>query len=467
MKNLLIPIIILLTVFSSCHKEEILLDKKDVIDPATEIKDALFSGRIIHDENGVASAEIYIYQKGEKLGKVVSDQNGNYNTEGFKLKIGKDVTFEIKSEKFVTKIKRISIEQEIYKNIDFRLYNKPINNYTPIKLQNPGDTTLVKVYGTFTDINGNPITGASCVIIDNNDLPWNLIGYEITDENGYFEILVKQDVELYINSQLNCIENIIERSPNLKWNFFEIGKLYSDYEAIEKPDLQINNFKSELIGTFLNCDNTPVENGKLSAGLWIEDEFGKNVIEVFWIDFNPENGEFSISLNTCHENIYLIGLTFWNLNGQVYQIDVPYSEGQIDFGTILACTHIKSAHLSVMSIKVGDIYSNDSIQVIDKNSLVDYDIVGLDLYGLIPITENNYGDIELIINEEITYGFHEMSLFDCSKFDWGFKSTNGEITAEITGAYDNYVIGTFSGEVETINYGKQTVTGSFRCPYDK
>ena len=468
MKKLIFPIFILLFIFSSCHKEEIIIDKKEVIDPPIEINNALFSGRIIHDNIGVAGADIYIYQKGEKLGKVVSDQDGYYSTKDIDLEIGKDVTFEIKTENYLTKIKRKALKKVQSEKVNFNLHLKTDN---PLEkafyLEDPGDTTLVKVFGTFTDINGNPITNAIVFALWDfvKTSPHSWQGYgslDYTDDSGYFELLVKKEKEIYFHStkweDVECSQviNVTDNKTLIEGMELQyIGVIDNDFEIIERNDISFDKTENLIRGTFLNCDGTPVTSGeiKITVKMRLDTNY-YSVVEKYTItDFDSE-GNFQIETSRCKKGDITFLIYGKTSDEYSYYNEIPFQEGTIELGEIKACKDIKSYPM-FFSINIGDEKSFDKIDVIrfgDNESGIKFLSFSL--------TEScgiEMKDIKIGTNEIIYFGFGNFN-----KPDWGFRAENREIKAIVTKIENDFIYGTFEGEVETNGLGKQTITGEFQ-----
>lgn len=455
----------------SCHKEEILINKKDVIDPATKVNNALISGRVIYDDEGVANAEIFIYQKGMMLGKVVSDQGGYYSTEGVELEIGYDVTFEIKSTELSINYKRITIENQKYENINFIMFDKGTGNLKFSPLPNPGDTSLVLVYGTLKNIYGDPIVGAFCSVrwgfYEVQGLSWKSEGINtVTDENGYFELLVNQDVELYFysvlfigNSSCGSFLNFGEYSPSTNpfapKIYQNVGKIYSDFEIMGRDDLEVEKSETTIVGKFLNCSGNPATNGVIKHYFVTELENGLRLYR----QFNSRNihfdGSFKIKNGTCHIGEHFIHLRFINSDSLGTTIDIPYKKGEIDIGTVRACDDFHNTP-SFMTIKIGDLYSSDKIPLIKEKYLK-----GLHLEGKRIINSTSYWLSKHVISDKAKLGENVFSLFSFGNIEpWGFKAENGEIKINITEITTNRMSGTFQGEVETNGNGIQKVTGT-------
>ncbi len=474
---------ILLFIFSSCHKEEIIIDKKDVIDPPVEINNALFSGRIIHDNNGVAGADIYIYQNGEKLGKVVSDQDGYYSTKDFELEIGKDVTFEIKTKEYLTKIRRESSDKIIYKNKNFVLYSSFSGAFDYNLPEDPGDTNLVKIYGTLVDENGTYLQNIGCNSI------WNVKkitpneytadgASDITDENGYFEILVPKYVYMYFFSfskdsecpqfiNINDVDTILFDFP-----LQEIGELVSDFEVFSKKNFVLNQVSVDLNGQFQDCSGIPINKGDVDITINTINSFN-HIIYSHAIHTKIDNdGNFNISTKLCKENrlkieVLVTNDTYNNRLGQYKEF--TYQNEMINAGVFMACDDYNLYDNKLKNFRIGNLYSIESQNVLKEyshkmNFTKRKNIEkGIDFKGSASVYPSQKIIKSFIRITDIKIGINNIDYFEIGmNRPWGFRAENGELIANVSKIENDFIYGTIEGEVETNGLGKQTITGDFQ-----
>ena len=475
MKKLLYISLLFGFIISACHKEEITNIHDEITDPPIIKNGSVYLGKVQSEINvGLPNTLINIYQNGAKIGSVTTDEQGNYTTGDLEIFTDKDVIFEIEKDKFYRKVRKFTPKEGYQKGQDFILYQQHQNQFLDVPAFLLTDTNLVKVYGTLTDIDGNPIEGAMTIALWGFPDLISLNGaFDISDANGYFEFLVKKDKEIFLVSLLEGLSQdcqiFFNRNdsgtgayPNVPNGFQHIGKLDSDMEFIEKDDLDIDVSTTILHGKLLNCDGTPVTSGNVEARITTTVTHGGSTIThtgIFLTDYFDNQGQFSLTVRTCgngDEDIAIRGLTDDN-----YGVDLVFvyqGEETIDLGNLLTCQYYTPSS-NYMSIAVGDVFTTDSIELVGATLGK-----GISVNGV--FKEDSLWNIgnTFIINDELTVGSHDFFLFNFGgDKPWGFRAINKEIKAEITSVYSfgKCVDATFEGMVQTNSKGQQNVTGSF------
>ncbi len=295
MRNYLL-FILGLCLLASCREGEIIETNSTTVEHG-ELDGAFYQGTIQSGNIPIVGAEINVYQSGELIGTTQSDTEGHYTTIDLNLKVGPEVTFEVLFDGYNQKVRRVESNQQVYNDLNLKLYSQS-ENLLSSELAFPGDTTLVKIYGTFTDENGQGIQGATCRSV------WDIIevvpgvqwtsngGYERTDENGYFEMLVEQNKNIYFQSHLYAMDcttiltegDVLPGLPSsILWNdFMDLGILNQSTEILEKEDIESDIFKSEIQGRFLDCEGSPFTGGSIEIVIytaftgWSQNPFRRN-----------------------------------------------------------------------------------------------------------------------------------------------------------------------------------------------
>ena len=107
MKAIYLITISFLILFISCRKEEILTYHEEEIEDPIKIEGLQFKGIIYNKDEIVPQALVEVYQNEKLAGKVYSNSEGRFNTSTLFLEDGKEVTFYVKKDSFISNAKRV------------------------------------------------------------------------------------------------------------------------------------------------------------------------------------------------------------------------------------------------------------------------------------------------------------------------------------------------------------------------
>jgi len=469
MKNYYIYLVTIL-LLSSCRNGSIVDFEDSERNEAEIYKGAFYTGTIHSDGQAISDAVIKIYQNGKLLGETISDANGEYNTIAFDLAIGPEVTFEVLRENYYQKVKRNSSGEKIYKDFDLNLIPGTLLSLDSF-LDFPGDTTLVKIFGTFTDALGNPIEGAQCrtawdiVEVIPNSQYTTQGGHEKTDDNGYFEMLVESEKDIYFQSKLyalDCTTNITEGiilpglPPSILWDSFQdLGELTETTEIIEVSGINPNLFRSAINGIFLDCDGSAATGGivELVNNFTFPSQAGP---AIYWPVINDQ-GYFQRDMYFCEPLDPLWTVATLKLGDFRYSTEVNMTEGgYFDLGTIQACEANNTKYGSI-SLNVGNLNRIEEYQIFNTKEDANYS-------SFVGIPRMFIGQAKIII-PNIQIGDNSIQEFRMSDGDdWGFHSINNELTATVESIENGFALGTFSGNHITVEGIAFSLTGEFNLP---
>ncbi len=481
MKNTYLYFLAFLLTFSACRKEEVIQDEPIIEEEMpTEVEGLFVSGQITDNDNVmVAGAVVRFYQGGEQVGESVTDAEGFYDSADIPLVDGEEVTLAIEEETYTAKYKRLDPKEEGTREVDLRLINKDnaFLGHDDV-LKNPGDTSLVKVFGTFTEKNGFPIDNAHVIVAwefevtSSGSLQVEGV-YDLTDENGYVEFLVPVGEEVFflalpsLETSLeigSCAIFISEEEVNvLSWGLYwdNIGIITTEHELLEKENLDFDGTQYIFSGEFQNCDGSPVSAGE--AVLSISYPVGQDTITKTFRtkDFGP-NGEYSFETNLCEYGGELdVNLKLTNqdtFGTELLLENTPV--GGMQFDTQQACDDFRLELLPcLLNINIGSDHSFalNFERIANPHpsfalAQVHDGIIGFNIFRM--------SDITLGINpiEELHIGW-----FGNDPFSFASYST---LTADVTKFSDGEIIGTISGNAETAELGTQEITGDFIVRYE-
>ena len=480
MKNHYIFLFIIL-LLSACREEEVIIEEPVItIEEPTEIDGAFLSGQIVdNDGTAVPEAVIEFYQNGNLVGETLTDQNGLYNTVDLPLLGGSQITIAIEEELFAAKYKRTTLDVAETKEIDLRLIRKSGEIIGEDRvLENPGDPDLIKLYGTFTDINDEPIKNAHVLLAWEFERVEDRLlfegAYDLTDLDGYIELLVPAGEVIYFFSipsfetaETGCLDFINAEQENILdfGIYFEnLGIISSEQEIIEQDDINFSATEYEFTGDFQNCDGSPVSSamGTMTISYPIGSDTIRRNIET--TEFGP-NGEYSFDVSICDYSGPLdIELHLTNqdtFGANLIVKDTP--TGGTTLGTIQACDDERIRLLSSeLNINIGSDYSF----AIDFESGVPEDPSSFTLVGT--HDDINIGFIifkmnDIVIGDNLVSELHVGWPFMNEPFS--FFSFD-EVTASVTQFSNGEIVGTLTGDVETKDLGTQEVTGDFIVRYE-
>lgn len=463
----------LLLLATSCRKEEIIEDDPIVItDPPEEIDGTLFKGIVTDNDNAaVSDAIIKVYQEGELIGETMTDASGSYSTSEIPIAKGPEVTFSIEEEAFVGKYKRIASEGGQNENNDLRIVRKTGQQLGEDNvLENPGNPELIKVYGTLTDVNGDPLTDVDCIIawefekISDDRLRFEGL-YDLTDENGYIEFLAEPGIQLYFfaaqfNGSAPCSGYVSQEDENiLDWGLYfdDLGVNDSDFEVYEQEGLLFEQTEYLFYGDFKNCDNTPVTGGEAVLKIKYFDQ--DSITRTFRTDEFDSDGEYRFEFGLCgYDGPIDIELSLINQDTMGTSLSVPNVRAPgIHFVPLLACDDLRPKVVcSYMDIAIGDDYNFNRIKFEHEPLTFPYS------FGAGATHEDVAGFITMGITE-IELGENVIDRFDFGWFgDDPFQFNSfGTLIYDVSSIDNNQIKGSITGEVQTRDLGTQEIEAKF------
>lgn len=472
-----IPIFLLIILLFSCRKEEIILDDPQTnIDPPIEIEGAVYEGKVFDISEDLEGVEIDVYQNELLVGKIKTDENGFYSTKELLLDKGPEVTFAIEKENYLAKYKRSDSDQGFYPDHHLPIYPVELANIgTSAILENPGNSELVKVFGTITDIDGNPIPDVWCIVgynfmqIDPNTVRVEA-AYEYSDNNGYFEILVDGSNDLHFlggdyGDQISCIDFINrddETGAAFNLPFQYIGQITDDFEIIELPNLSTEEIAYSVTGTLLNCDGSTVSAGLGTAKVRYSQAGFSHSTNTFDVIFDNQ-GNFEIDFDLCSAQNISLEMRLENGDDLYVQDTIAITQTMVDLQELYACDDILiPLDPHYLELNVGDQHNFifDNLAAASNSTLNRIFSLNIDpAVGMFSFSIDNldFGETP----------FTEMRLveFLSDKMDFHFVSENEEIVADIIEITNDKINGTFEGNVETEGLGIQRIWGSFSFSY--
>ncbi len=490
----------MLTILFGCTKDKIVTEVDDKNEPPTEVGIVKISGTI-KNTNGiiVPNVKISVHQNGKKIGEVLSDFKGKYNTESLPINPNLDVTLEYQKQG----------SNVIYKRFDGD--NKLIKIYNPLlgseksdssltnanyALVNPSDTNLVKIWGYTKLANGTPVRGVECTAAlelfnHNNSLLWIKSGtFFNSDELGYFELLVPKNQKIYFktfylkypnSSAGSCrieFQNITSNEYE-HWSFNDVGAFQEDTQINLRTDINIDLITLTVKGMAIRCDGSPVKKGILigaiTSGFLPLFPFSSiNTIIDSNYTFGP-NGEFEFYIEACRkqgieygvaatirENNYEGRISIENLNNPdnigVAKLCDDYNDYPDDFTLKLGDEPVKNYLLG------GD-YPVDLTANPKLNLVTSFVIINGDHYEYVYFSVMNIGlGIQKINGLQMRKGRLKSGNV-VEIYETTFKANPDDLVLNITKIEDPYVSGTINGTVVTPD-GPKSIDISFRI-YNK
>ncbi len=463
---------------TACRKEEIIEDDPIVItEPPEEIDGTLFKGIVTDNDNALVSdAIVKVYQNGELIGETMTDESGAYTTAEIPIVTGPEVTFAIEEETYVGKYKRASSQDGLNENNDLRIVKKTGQQLGEDNvLENPGNPDLIKVFGTFTDINGEPLSDINCIIawefekISDDKLRFDGL-YDLTDENGYIEFLAEPGIQLYFfaaqfNGSAPCSGYVSQEDENiLDWGLYfdDLGVNDSDFEVFEQEGLLFEQTEYLFLGEFQNCDGTPVTGGEAVLKIKYFDK--DTVTRTFRTDEFDANGEYKFEFGLCgYDGPVDVDLSLVNQDTMGASISVTNVNAPgIHFAPQLACDDLRPKVVkSYMDVAIGDDYTFERIEFVHEPLTVPYS------FGAGATHEDVSGFITIGI-PEIELGENVIDRFD---FGW-FGNDPFQFNALRSLVYDvssidnDQIVGSITGEVQTRDLGTQELEVKFTINID-
>ncbi len=469
MKNFYITILSLgLLLAIGCRKEEVIIDDPIIItEPPTELEGAFFSGQVINKDGQGYQATVEVYQNGALQGEIETTEEGFYNTVDITLEVGPQVTFAVREENFIEKYRRLESDDIVYKDVDLKLFSA--DNSTlgiPEEVENPGSLELVKVFGTITDKYGTPVSGAAAIVGYDPIIFMGTLNikhvFEPTDENGYFEVLVPREKEVFFlgvvdarDEAYECWNFLNQRDTTIVFPFDNLGVVLEDTEVIEDPNLSFEKIDYEVIGRLLDCNNTPVSDAeiKIKAEYFIA---GELVRETFLTQEFDADGNFEIPFTLCETQEVKFEVEARLSNGFGYKDSFTTSnQGTLNLDVIRACEDL-NIRTTTLDLQIGNDVVLDDITFFHPQLEAPYSINSTTLIEggsvFLWFVEPQIGENRLDFLSIVSLGN--------DKLPYDFSST--EIRAEVTDISNGFINADLSGEVETTELGTQTITGQLR-----
>jgi len=484
-------------IFSACNKDSVLINKKVDISPPEVIDGAVVKGMISSNSGEILEGvSIEIYQNDQKIGKVYSDDKGNYSTQSVTIKPDSPVTLKYDKENFEKKYRRYDFEENIIQKKDLIMGIKSDSsnvNKEEFDLVNPTDTNLIKLYGYAKLADGTPVAGVNCSAVWKYHISGGKYSAlwvrkhisDFTDEDGYFEVLVpKREIVHFIAYKTrypgrligSCGVSFSDENPTGKlsdWHYMEIGSFTEDFEVDLRNDIVFETLRTTVIGKVVRCDGTPVMIGDLRVSL-IYDSWFTLTSEVIKNYSFGQNGEFEVYLETCPfpnktENYYVkVSVIDSSVNFSGFE-QVDFNEN-IDFGEVKLCVDNRDFpdefELTIESVT--RIYPEGG----------DYTQSGLDkLQTGFYYKDGNYREDVYLATDIVELGVVPIRRFKMCKgikrdnenvvdiYETTFDAKPEDVTMTITKIEDHYVYGNIVGNVETPR-GRKPVSATFKI-YNK
>ncbi len=371
--------LLLLVGITSCNKEEITTEDPEVIiDPPIEIEYPVARG-IVKDEDGtLADTKVSVYQEGELKGETFSNSDGEYSTIDIETIQGEDLVIKFSKEDYNSSYRKRSLDILKSNSLDVELVtNDGASGYPQLF---PGITEYISMSGYIKNSDGNPgfakvKAELTAIFYDDGIVGgqgvYNISYSEITDGNGYYELILpleSSNLRIAIVNDEYCTDYLTEQLVGSVFGLAEPKGPYT--EDVVLPDYIAYNRTSapllELSGQVTNCD------GPISAWAIVdlhtiaEDGFTRiNSLDV------GSDGTFTYTDDECMElpyTIKLVGSDFLeNLHSDTLEhivIDGVYNNINIQLEN---CNESVSANSSAVMSVDGTDYVIDQIVTRKEN----------------------------------------------------------------------------------------------------
>ena len=472
MKHYIILLLGTLIFLSSCRKESsIIIDEIDTTEE-TELEATVFSGQISDREENGLQASIDIYQNENLIGKVTTDTEGKYITDDLFIEPNEEVTLDIYSVGFKNKYRRFSKDIGLHQDLNYTLVSNEDAVGAPVQfLENPGSKELIKVHKTLTDVYGQPVPNIfNSVSYDIEQISPNWYnskgGFDISDENGYIEVLVPAGEEYFHSAaqfiddtNIDCYNNYYNSDTTLFSNYFTqqyLGIITEDYEITDYPEIAIHPTSYSIDGTLLNCDNTPLTSGFATLRITYGEGTFPNVQSFPISNFDAE-GNFQVDFDICNYGEYFGFIRGVGDDGQIVEYEFVGNLGETTIPTLTTCGTVV-LDSSYMNLQIGNLITFNDINF-PQNASTNSNISAS---GFHP----DHGNIILYLIH-IGLGDNSITLLNLNFIDenpYGFRS-EAELNLNITSIENGYITGTISGSTETNELGTQEITGELYIKY--
>lgn len=312
LKKLLYILMLLTVTFTACRKDEHFTEVEteipdsvqiDAPEPDPEPQDSTVVDSISFKMTGKISNElgtpidqttVNLYHGGEYVSSTTTDEWGKYTFEDLNAS-EHDYFLEADHSEFANNVKIRSIQDED-ERADFILLDGSTYGNTII---DPTNTNLTSISGYIYEENQSPGSNMYVTAITYEEAI--TISYAVSDENGFYEMVVPKNQDMYIYFSSYCGE--------VEW----ISANVSNATQLEDTYVETSPTPVLFTGTVINCNGNPVENLDYSD---IElSEFGSST------DFsiNPNTGTIEITLLTCVNDDTQIPFFTDNESGQFFE----------------------------------------------------------------------------------------------------------------------------------------------------
>lgn len=480
-----------------CHKDLIITDISDVTDSPAEIGSVNIEG-VIKDYNGVnlPNTTVSVFQNNLKAGMILSDNVGRYSTSTIPLDPDLPLTIEFQKNNLNIKYRRIlpGSDEIITINPVMGKSTQPDIQIDNFVFQNPSDSNLVKIYGFTKLADGTPVKGVKCSAVWDfttfgNGLMIHQNSRDYTDENGYFELLVPKNTEIFFNVTYiryyedplgQCHIEFQNLTPNTleKWNFNHLGIIQADKQILLREDISLDLIMVTVKGKALFCNGNPVQTGILRGYLGPimgnEPEmvvFGTNrFIDSSYV-FGP-NGEFEFYIEGCRKENKEYGII---VNIESENFEVIYEEFNLENADNLPPINLcidNRDFPDVFDLQLGSDPVKKFINGGDRPTSGEGHII-----SHFEIQNGNLKEIITFEVENIHLGKQPIKLLKLQKsildpgysywrvYETTFDSAPDDVELNITKIEDQYVYGTISGNVDTVS-GNKSINITFEI-YNK
>lgn len=436
MKHTYILFILIISIFflESCRKEEIIEEEPIItIDPPGEIQYPVVTGVVSNSGDPLPESNVNIYQDGTFIGKVLTDQEGKFNTAEYSLESDGKITLDISKTEFASAYRRRNVLDLVDTELEINLVSLDLFDIGTNPLDDPGSEELFSFSGYIKDLLGQPSTGFVAVEWEIGNIYHSYTTY--TDLNGYYELLLPIDTELRVSiSDTICNNYLTEEEVtiflNLEAEYF--GPFAGD---VILPDY-INPYSSEpsilIDGVVVDCNGNP------NSGSEITFHFNDNETFDYYIVHSLDaDGVFLFEENECLKLPYELTIYAYDYINNKTTDSLFYliqeSETMITLPSFAACND-GDLSLSEVIIESEGVTHSFSQTVVRKENghLISDELTLNGATFRIP-------DVEL--------GTNMMEDFSALNWDTGetFVGVEGTVILEITTLSDHKAIGSFTG----------------------
>ena len=492
-------LILFATLFLASCGEDIIEQSETTEVIKTDV-DSYVTGKVT-DVNGnpIADVQIQLIQNREIIGEITSDSDGSYSTLGEIVDLSEDLILAYTKESYSQKFRTyddLSSNDVIEKDVTMGQFDSSSTDSLYNLLFGPLDSTFVKIYGYAKYADGSPAEGVSSrAVWDFTDFGGLTLirqfGDDYSDSDGYWEIYVAKDKEVFLQSlltigedglifgvcQFNMNPDFPPTSNALGDRFVDLGSLSEDTEIFLSEEHQVSYISSTISGIALDCNGSPITAGNVAAlfafGTVENPAIPVAVTSLDDYTFGP-NGEFEITLTTCEKDFgfgliaeVIITDTISNFSGR----KAALLEENIDMGSVQLCENLNDfpdeMTLNFDSETIAFDSGDDNISSGQGTfwtgfSFVENDILTSFFLGMedFSLGNNDVAWLRMWKSEQ------ENNEGPWTVFDKPFDEEPPQnVIATITDITDNWVTGSLSGTVET-DTGPKPISANFRI-YDK